>query len=239
MGIDQLALHSVQLGYLKILQVGNTDPKDTKAGKEIRGPISPSLLGGRNSNPAVTTPMIALDFSGTTHLSANHNVALNRDINQSMWLKIFLKARHNSTFADQLSPGFLNPGRSYPKPKSKSYREIKKYRVPLDEENRTTLLLAIFSKVELQPPIGACLEAKQVTPVTLISLLGSFSDYVRRFLGYSAGRGVDPAGGDPGSGLTVSVFETSLGNHHDWVPCCWEIGHCLCRIALLTALRVG
>ncbi|KZV22844.1 hypothetical protein F511_19436 [Dorcoceras hygrometricum] len=30
MGIDQLNLHSVQLGYLKILQMGNTDPKNTK-----------------------------------------------------------------------------------------------------------------------------------------------------------------------------------------------------------------
>ncbi|KZV58686.1 mediator-associated protein 1-like [Dorcoceras hygrometricum] len=30
MGIDQLNLHSVQLGYLKILQVGNTDPNNTK-----------------------------------------------------------------------------------------------------------------------------------------------------------------------------------------------------------------
>ncbi|KZV36855.1 hypothetical protein F511_16503 [Dorcoceras hygrometricum] len=36
MGIDQLTLQPVQLGYLKILQMGNTDPKDTKAGKEIR-----------------------------------------------------------------------------------------------------------------------------------------------------------------------------------------------------------
>ncbi|KZV31151.1 hypothetical protein F511_28250 [Dorcoceras hygrometricum] len=34
--IDQLALHSVQLGYLKILQMGNTDPNKTKAGKQIR-----------------------------------------------------------------------------------------------------------------------------------------------------------------------------------------------------------
>ncbi|KZV58687.1 mediator-associated protein 1-like [Dorcoceras hygrometricum] len=30
MGIDQLNLHSVQIGYLKILQVGNTDPNNTK-----------------------------------------------------------------------------------------------------------------------------------------------------------------------------------------------------------------
>ncbi|KZV42394.1 hypothetical protein F511_25825 [Dorcoceras hygrometricum] len=29
-GIDQLNLHSVQLGYLKILQMGNTDPNNTK-----------------------------------------------------------------------------------------------------------------------------------------------------------------------------------------------------------------
>ncbi|KZV57737.1 LRR receptor-like serine/threonine-protein kinase [Dorcoceras hygrometricum] len=30
MGIDQLNLHSIQLGYLKILQEGNTDPNNTK-----------------------------------------------------------------------------------------------------------------------------------------------------------------------------------------------------------------
>ncbi|KZV57839.1 hypothetical protein F511_29084 [Dorcoceras hygrometricum] len=41
-----------------------------------------SVIGGRRSNPAVTTPMIALDFS--THLSASHNVALNQVINQSI-----------------------------------------------------------------------------------------------------------------------------------------------------------
>ncbi|KZV53565.1 mitogen-activated protein kinase kinase kinase YODA-like [Dorcoceras hygrometricum] len=35
-GIDQLALHSVQLGYLKILKMGNTYPNNTKAGKQIR-----------------------------------------------------------------------------------------------------------------------------------------------------------------------------------------------------------
>ncbi|KZV20687.1 hypothetical protein F511_09664 [Dorcoceras hygrometricum] len=34
MGIDQLGFQSVQLGYLKILQMGNTDPNNTKAGKE-------------------------------------------------------------------------------------------------------------------------------------------------------------------------------------------------------------
>ncbi|KZV26971.1 hypothetical protein F511_39788 [Dorcoceras hygrometricum] len=69
MGIDQLALHSIQLGYLKILKME---------------PVSQSQLGGRHSNPVVTTPMIALDFSGTTHLSASHNVALNLVINQSI-----------------------------------------------------------------------------------------------------------------------------------------------------------
>ncbi|KZV25129.1 hypothetical protein F511_40336 [Dorcoceras hygrometricum] len=30
MGVDQLNLHSVQLGYLKILQMGNADPNNTK-----------------------------------------------------------------------------------------------------------------------------------------------------------------------------------------------------------------
>ncbi|KZV15533.1 hypothetical protein F511_02694 [Dorcoceras hygrometricum] len=118
MGIDQLALHSVQLGYLKILKMDNTDPNNTKVGKEIRGQASldqcinwqssqsasipawcinrgnhrsvifrarqPITARGRHSNPVVTTPMIALDFSGTTHQSASHNVAFNQVINQSV-----------------------------------------------------------------------------------------------------------------------------------------------------------
>ncbi|KZV18222.1 recQ-mediated genome instability protein 1 [Dorcoceras hygrometricum] len=45
--------------------------------------VNPSQLGGRHSNPVVTTPMIALDFSGTTTQSASHNVALNQVVNQS------------------------------------------------------------------------------------------------------------------------------------------------------------
>ncbi|KZV32664.1 VHS domain-containing protein [Dorcoceras hygrometricum] len=44
----------------------------------IIGPVSPSQLGGRHSNPVGTTPMIALNFSGMTHLSASHNVDLNQ-----------------------------------------------------------------------------------------------------------------------------------------------------------------
>ncbi|KZV16956.1 hypothetical protein F511_19742 [Dorcoceras hygrometricum] len=46
--------------------------------------VNPSQLGGRYSNPVVTTPMIALDFSGTTTQSASHNVALNQVVNQSV-----------------------------------------------------------------------------------------------------------------------------------------------------------
>ncbi|KZV52407.1 hypothetical protein F511_32443 [Dorcoceras hygrometricum] len=34
--------------------------------------------GGRHSNPVVTTPTIALDFSGTTQQLASHNVAPNQ-----------------------------------------------------------------------------------------------------------------------------------------------------------------
>ncbi|KZV42583.1 putative WRKY transcription factor 35 [Dorcoceras hygrometricum] len=44
-------------------------------------PVSPSQLGGRHSNPVVTTLMIALDFSGTTHQSDSHNVAFNQNSN--------------------------------------------------------------------------------------------------------------------------------------------------------------
>ncbi|KZV39512.1 hypothetical protein F511_19511 [Dorcoceras hygrometricum] len=70
----------------------NTDPNNTKAGKEIREPVSPSQLGGRHSNPIVTTPMIALDFSGTTHLSANHNVAFNQNLTPVILLNKVLAA---------------------------------------------------------------------------------------------------------------------------------------------------
>ncbi|KZV54637.1 cyclic nucleotide-gated ion channel 1-like [Dorcoceras hygrometricum] len=43
MGIDQLKFQSVQFGYLKILQMGNTDPNNTKAGKEYES--TRSVLG--------------------------------------------------------------------------------------------------------------------------------------------------------------------------------------------------
>ncbi|KZV18596.1 hypothetical protein F511_41375 [Dorcoceras hygrometricum] len=111
MGIDQLNLHSVQLGYLKILQMGNADPNNTKAGKQIRGSVNPSQLGGRHSNPVVTTPMIALDFSGTTTQSASHNVAL--------------ISGHRSVCQAQ-----YNSRKSLPK----SRNQLKNYRVPLDRE---------------------------------------------------------------------------------------------------------
>ncbi|KZV40242.1 hypothetical protein F511_12924 [Dorcoceras hygrometricum] len=39
MGIDQLNLHSLQLGYLKILQLGDTDPNNTK--QETKNEVKP------------------------------------------------------------------------------------------------------------------------------------------------------------------------------------------------------
>ncbi|KZV31893.1 hypothetical protein F511_35468 [Dorcoceras hygrometricum] len=81
-GIDQLNFHSVQPDYLMLLQMGNTDPNKTKAGNKYE--VKPQYeelskqLGGRHSNPVVTTPTIALDFSDTTQQSASHNVAPNQ-----------------------------------------------------------------------------------------------------------------------------------------------------------------
>ncbi|KZV37030.1 hypothetical protein F511_11976 [Dorcoceras hygrometricum] len=49
MGIDQLDFQSVQLGYLKILQMGNADPNNTKAGKRIRGQVSCINRGNHRS----------------------------------------------------------------------------------------------------------------------------------------------------------------------------------------------
>ncbi|KZV21255.1 hypothetical protein F511_25282 [Dorcoceras hygrometricum] len=66
-GIDQLNLRSVQLGYLKILQVGNTDPNNTKAGKQIRGQASISP-GTANLKPSLTghgnSAVAELSYSG-------------------------------------------------------------------------------------------------------------------------------------------------------------------------------
>ncbi|KZV52863.1 hypothetical protein F511_34089 [Dorcoceras hygrometricum] len=44
------------------------------------------------------------------------------------------------------------------------------------------------------------LKDKRVTPVYLISLLGSVSHYERSYHGFTTGRGVDPAGSAPGGG---------------------------------------
>ncbi|KZV40827.1 hypothetical protein F511_23149 [Dorcoceras hygrometricum] len=53
MGIDQLGFQSVQLGYLKILQMGNTDPNNTNAGKEYENIGHQGLLiAGSNLNRA-------------------------------------------------------------------------------------------------------------------------------------------------------------------------------------------
>ncbi|KZV40818.1 Pentatricopeptide repeat (PPR-like) superfamily protein isoform 1 [Dorcoceras hygrometricum] len=51
---------------------------DIESLKDLKEKESPSQLGGRHSNPVVTTPTIALDFSGTTQQSASHNVAPNQ-----------------------------------------------------------------------------------------------------------------------------------------------------------------
>ncbi|KZV38645.1 hypothetical protein F511_11743 [Dorcoceras hygrometricum] len=91
----------------------------------LPNPVSPSQLDGRHSNPVVTTPMIALDFSGTTHLSASHNVAFNQVINQSVNqaqdispgtanLKPSLTGHDNSA-AKQLKHNFKTEENSYPK----------------------------------------------------------------------------------------------------------------------------
>ncbi|KZV32181.1 hypothetical protein F511_17006 [Dorcoceras hygrometricum] len=81
-GIDQLNFRSVQLDYLMLLQMGNTDPNKTKA--ENKYEVKPQYevlskqLGGRHSYPVVTALTIALDFSDTTQQSASPNVAPNQ-----------------------------------------------------------------------------------------------------------------------------------------------------------------
>ncbi|KZV45151.1 hypothetical protein F511_27746 [Dorcoceras hygrometricum] len=56
MGIDQLGFQSVQLGYLKILQMGNEDPNNTKAGKEYENIGHQGLLISCNNLNRASIP---------------------------------------------------------------------------------------------------------------------------------------------------------------------------------------
>ncbi|KZV38731.1 hypothetical protein F511_19529 [Dorcoceras hygrometricum] len=72
-------------------------------------PVSPSQLGGRHSNLVVTTPMIALDFSGTTHQSASHNVAFNQaDFTTRNIAMSKLKAAKVAQFVPPTTDFYLN-----------------------------------------------------------------------------------------------------------------------------------
>ncbi|KZV31164.1 hypothetical protein F511_16488 [Dorcoceras hygrometricum] len=88
MGIDQLKFQSVHPGYLKILQLGNTDPNNKKQEKEYE--VKP-----QSSRPAKKLAVISIEplyphsvstgeIIGTTHLSASHNMALSQVLNRSM-----------------------------------------------------------------------------------------------------------------------------------------------------------
>ncbi|KZV49508.1 NAD kinase 2, chloroplastic [Dorcoceras hygrometricum] len=48
MGIDQLGFQSVQIDYLKILQMGNTDPNNTKARKNTRSHQAQEIQPAQN-----------------------------------------------------------------------------------------------------------------------------------------------------------------------------------------------
>ncbi|KZV55813.1 hypothetical protein F511_20616 [Dorcoceras hygrometricum] len=78
-----------------------------------RQPVIPSQLDGRHSNPVVTTPMIALDFSGTTHQSASHNVAFNQISPGTANLKPS-HTGHGNSAAKQLKHNFKTEENTYP-----------------------------------------------------------------------------------------------------------------------------
>ncbi|KZV49534.1 hypothetical protein F511_28337 [Dorcoceras hygrometricum] len=178
-GVDQLYHCSVQPGYLKILQMGDTYPRHKsrkteyevkpqyeelskqlnmqhainqcyECMKAIKESDSPSQLGGRHSNPIVTTPMIALDFSGTTQRSASHNMAPNQVIKSicqgSICMRVcqsismhnaykayYMKARLESMGIDGRNVRMNSVGRGF------EY-EDKKYQVLNNSKCRSTLL---------------------------------------------------------------------------------------------------
>ncbi|KZV50767.1 hypothetical protein F511_27969 [Dorcoceras hygrometricum] len=87
--------------------------KCMRAIKDRIDPVSPSQLGGRHSNPVVTTLIIALDFSGTTHQSASHNMAFNQISPGTANLKPSLTGHDNSA-AKQLKHNFKIEENTYP-----------------------------------------------------------------------------------------------------------------------------
>ncbi|KZV32749.1 hypothetical protein F511_31459 [Dorcoceras hygrometricum] len=164
MGIDQLKFQSVQLGYLMILQMGNTDPNNTKAGKRIRGPSAiTARWSSDTTNQSVTTPMIALDLSGTKHLSASHNVALsqstyimpqntntlmlkavNKSSTRTSALKFYLNRSYTGTETSICSIGFLAGLNNYSRNYLKSPEEPKNAWVRSLEKLRTNRLFALL-----------------------------------------------------------------------------------------------
>ncbi|KZV56839.1 ankyrin repeat-containing protein-like [Dorcoceras hygrometricum] len=56
MGIDQLGFQSVQLGYLKLLQMGNADPNNTNQEKNTRSSLNCGRY--RQSGPRPETRLL-------------------------------------------------------------------------------------------------------------------------------------------------------------------------------------
>ncbi|KZV37840.1 mitogen-activated protein kinase 9-like [Dorcoceras hygrometricum] len=178
MGIDQLGFQSVQLGYLKILQMDNTDPNNTKAGKEyevkpqpanqlavnsieplyphsvstgkIISPLSsgPSTITARwfsdTTNQLVTTLMIALYLSGTTHLSVGHNVALSQARQFQPALDCYLAGhiQHSRDFPGAQIQKLTRTGERSTR-LSQKHTNSQLLRVPSPTSNRASYLVSI------------------------------------------------------------------------------------------------
>ncbi|KZV48927.1 oxysterol-binding protein-related protein 3C-like [Dorcoceras hygrometricum] len=127
--------------------MGNTDPNNTKAGKQIRGQASPSsrwkssvrdilarqpsqLDGSDTTTPLITTPMIALDHSSTTTQSAGHNVAFNQVINRSN---------------GSICINYKNRAQNQEETLTKSSRKLKSCRVSLLRKGSSSTVETLFS----------------------------------------------------------------------------------------------
>ncbi|KZV51436.1 hypothetical protein F511_20816 [Dorcoceras hygrometricum] len=86
-----MALHSVQLGYLKILQMGNTDPNNTKAGNKYEvKPQYEKLSKTANHEHAIINAMNCMEaikdqIARPVYQLENHlsRASIPRTINQS------------------------------------------------------------------------------------------------------------------------------------------------------------
>ncbi|KZV56111.1 hypothetical protein F511_16711 [Dorcoceras hygrometricum] len=124
-------------------------------------PVSPSQLGGRHSNPAVTTPMIVVGlFRHDTSVGQSQRGS--QSGHQSINLAQYISRKHGRTQPTQTSflMASLNTEEAVLNLKSKANESCRSLGFHLAKKIEQHCYFAIFSKVELQPQMGSNRKSK-------------------------------------------------------------------------------